>query len=445
MQSPRGWFILDIEQSGDEIPRSAIRFDTKRSILPIESIRSPTSLERFEPRFENRSVRYFDQSVSWTQKILISESAPIGSHDINGTLDLVLLERATSRTHLIEHRAFRAPVRIKRGMDDPNQRKGDLDDLGTRTTKIGTGRIRVGGVSVRSQPSDNDTTKQANSDELPIPLSTGKSGKAHAGSDSAKSLPDLNVGAQTKSTDAGLRSADVRDRTLGSDAPEPRRLPLVNELTKRAQASESLSTPPAMRPPMSLGAQTSTPEKSPADAGSSPAKPPAMSPPGLPDLASKPASSTDTTDGLPKSLSGKANSNSPTNSALTSNVDGLGLPAAKKSTRVLPGEEEVPSLTKRSPMPLAPQPTVQTPPPIALASKAPATINTDLTPRSWELHLSMEPPGVGIQRRDDSDLSELGETKRRMECAPAGEMERRALAGFARLNTVDRLPGTASL
>lgn len=109
---PEGWIAYDVEQMPGAVLPTRITLKKSNQFTPLETFAAPVAIERVDPQFNDRLVRFFDQSPTFRRPILIAASAEIGRSVIEGTIDFQIGCIATGRCEVIHRHPFRAEFEV---------------------------------------------------------------------------------------------------------------------------------------------------------------------------------------------------------------------------------------------------------------------------------------------------------------------------------------------
>lgn len=109
---PEGWIAYDVEQMPGAVLPTRITLKKSNQFTPLESFAAPAAIERVDPQFNDRLVRFFDQSPTFRRPILVAAGADIGLAVVEGTIDFQLGCVESGRCEVIHRHPFRAEFEI---------------------------------------------------------------------------------------------------------------------------------------------------------------------------------------------------------------------------------------------------------------------------------------------------------------------------------------------
>ena len=112
IQLPPGWITYDIEQVSNTAKPTRIDIRPSVHVAPLETFASSAVLERSDPTFNHRVVRYFDSSPTFRRPILVSTNAAVGAKRVYGRIDFQVHNRKTGRFYTIRQCRFEAPLSV---------------------------------------------------------------------------------------------------------------------------------------------------------------------------------------------------------------------------------------------------------------------------------------------------------------------------------------------
>lgn len=112
IRAPEGWITFDIVQPLDSALPTTIRFQNSDAFVPLENFSSPRALERPDPLFNNRIVRYYTFSPTFRRPILLSPHLEPGLVRIDAMVDFQVCDEDSGRCYLVRRHPISAIVEI---------------------------------------------------------------------------------------------------------------------------------------------------------------------------------------------------------------------------------------------------------------------------------------------------------------------------------------------
>ena len=109
---PPGWIAFDVVQVPESVMPTQINLDRSDELVPLESFQAAGVLQRPEPVFGNRLMRYFRASPIFRRPILIAAEALPGEHAIRGQMDFQVCNGASGRCYIIRKHPFEVPLTV---------------------------------------------------------------------------------------------------------------------------------------------------------------------------------------------------------------------------------------------------------------------------------------------------------------------------------------------
>ncbi|QDU60040.1 hypothetical protein Pan216_08770 [Planctomycetes bacterium Pan216] len=103
---PSGYVAYDTEQVAGSVMPTRIRFNPSRYYVPLEAFESPEALEKREPRFHLRVVRYYRESPVFRRRLLIRKVVNVNAIPIEGTVDCLITHEESGRSYLMSGLPF---------------------------------------------------------------------------------------------------------------------------------------------------------------------------------------------------------------------------------------------------------------------------------------------------------------------------------------------------
>lgn len=110
---PLGWICYDLEQVPNSVLPTTIKIDPIDDIAVTETFRSEGAKEGIESKFQNRIVRFFDLTPTFTRPVWISDRARLGEHAITGRIAFLAQHLATKRFYVVSNAHFSAPLLVE--------------------------------------------------------------------------------------------------------------------------------------------------------------------------------------------------------------------------------------------------------------------------------------------------------------------------------------------
>jgi hypothetical protein len=108
-----GAAVLDVEQSNTDIPATSILFDDADDTIAVESLESPKAAEWVEARFEGKTVRGFETSPTFRQKVLLTADGKPGRRSVRGRLNAIVFDKASGRRQVFVAEPFAVTVEVR--------------------------------------------------------------------------------------------------------------------------------------------------------------------------------------------------------------------------------------------------------------------------------------------------------------------------------------------
>ena len=165
-----GWVTYDFNQAPDSVLPTRIRMKRSRRYIGLDSFIAPPALERPEPFFNHRIVRFFQTSPTFRRPVLVSADAGNGNLELSGHVDLQVSEQATHRHIVLRKLPFRASVEVRGAVPAIRQPplsnvsrtfNGDTSVVGPLTAKKSVG-TRVLGDTTSLSKLDEDAPAVSN-------------------------------------------------------------------------------------------------------------------------------------------------------------------------------------------------------------------------------------------------------------------------------------------
>lgn len=112
VELPPGWVAFDLEQEAESAFPARISLLEHRELAPLETFVAPPALEKRDPQFTDKIVRYFDRSPTFHRKILVGHNAQNGWLRLEGRLDIQVRNQATGKSLLLLGQSFSATLQV---------------------------------------------------------------------------------------------------------------------------------------------------------------------------------------------------------------------------------------------------------------------------------------------------------------------------------------------